>query len=155
MDVLTHIKEEHEQFRKMMSKIETTKGNKKKDLFRSFYAELNGHHAAEEHLIFPLVRAKVKGEDVEVVQEMIEEHSLGKYQFSVLERTSVENDTWDAKFSVLKEVLDHHMEEEEKIFMPIAKKAVPKDKLEAIVPEFESTLEKYKKEKMDKLGIKM
>lgn len=147
MDVLAHIKKEHEKYRKMMSKIESAEGPKKKDLFKEFHAELHGHHEAEEHVVFPLVKEKVTGEDLQVVLEMIEEHRLGTYQFSLLERTSIENETWDAKFSVLKEVLDHHMEEEENEFMPLAKKAVPKEKLAGVLEEFEAVLEKYKNEK--------
>lgn len=153
MDVLSHIKKEHEEFKKTMSKIESAQGEKKKELFREFYAELNGHHEAEEHVVFPLVKENAKGEDDEVVLEMIEEHSLGSYQFSVLERTAVDNETWDAKFSVLKEVLDHHMKEEENKFMPLARKVVPKEKLEDILDEFESVLKKYKMEKKEKLRI--
>lgn len=154
MDVLTHIKEEHEAFRKMMSKIETTKGDKKVELFNEFDAKLSGHHKAEETLVFPLVREKVKGKDVEIVLEMIEEHNLGKHQFSVMEKIKPENETWDAKFSVLKEVLEHHMEEEEKIFMPIAKKAIPQEKLGEILEEFEAIHEKAKTIKMEKLDTK-
>lgn len=147
MDVLAHIKKEHEKFRKMMSKIESAPDDTKKDLFKELYAEIHGHHEAEEHVLFPLVKEKAEGEDAEVVLEMIEEHSLGKHQFGVLDRTSLKNETWDAKFSVLKEVLEHHMEEEEKEFMPLAKKAVPKDKLSGLLEEFESVHEKYTQEK--------
>lgn len=151
MDVLAHIKEEHKKFRDLISRIESAEGDKKKKLFRDLYAKINGHHEAEEHVVFPLVKEKVKGKDAEVVREMIEEHSIGSYQFSVLERTSVENETWDAKFSVLKEVLDHHMKEEEKEFMTLARKVVSEEKLAKVLEEFESTHEKYEKEKEKKL----
>lgn len=153
MNVLNHIKEEHKKFRGLIKKIESAKGDKKKELFRELYAEISGHHEAEEHVVFPLVREKAKSKDDEVVMEMIEEHSLGSYQFSVLEKTSIENKTWDAKFSVLKEVLDHHMKEEEAEFMPLAKKIVPEEKLANIMGEFESVLEQYKKKRKEKLGI--
>lgn len=153
MDVLDHMKKEHSNFKKLMSSIESAKGDKKKNLFKEFYAELSGHHEAEEHVVFPKVREKAKGKDVEVVLEMIEEHSLGNYQFSILERTSVENETWDAKFSVLQELLEHHMEEEEKEFMPLARKAVPKETLTDMLEEFEIVLSKYEKEKKETLGV--
>lgn len=154
MDVLTHIKEEHDKFRDLMNQIESAKGDEKKELFRDLYAKLHGHHEAEETVIFPKVKEKVTGEDEEVVREMVEEHSLGNYQFSVLERTSVENDTWDAKFSVLKEVLDHHMKEEEKEFMPLARKVLPEDVLTGILDEFEKVLEENKKKKEKDLASK-
>lgn len=147
MDVLAHIKKEHEKFRKMMAKIESAPEDTKKNLFKELYAEMHGHHEAEEHILFPLVKEKVQGENAQVVLEMIEEHALGKHQFSVLDRASVKNETWDAKFSVLKEVLEHHMEEEEKEFMPMAKKAMPKEKLTAVMEEFEAAHEQYTQEK--------
>lgn len=151
MDVLTHIKEEHDEFRELMKEIESAKGKKKKDLFRELYAKLHGHHEAEEKVVFPLVLEEVKKEDKEVVREMIEEHSLGQYQFKVIEKTEVEDDTWDAKFMVLKEVLEHHMEEEEKEFITLAKKVIPKEKREELLEEFEKVLEKKKKEKEKEL----
>mgnify|MGYP001236416081 CR=1 FL=1 len=147
MDVLTHIKEEHNEFKDLMKKIQESKDSKKKDLFRDLYAKLNGHHEAEEHVLFPLVKEKVDEEDKKVVLEMIEEHSLGNYQFSVLERTSIDNETWDAKFSVLKEVLEHHMDEEEEDFITLARKVLPKEQLEDLLDEFESLLKEKKEEK--------
>ncbi|MGB4587789.1 MAG: hemerythrin domain-containing protein [Clostridiaceae bacterium] len=147
MDVFTHIKKEHEEFRKLMDEIASSKSNKKEELFKELYVKLAGHHGAEEQLIFPPVLKAVKEEDKEVVREMIEEHTLGKYQLSVIEKTSVNDDSWDAKFMVLKEVIEHHMEEEEKEFFSIARKVVPKDKAEELLDEFESIMKKKEMEK--------
>lgn len=154
MDVLDHIKKEHDGFKKKIAKIEAAKGDSKKEIFRELYAEIHGHHEAEEAFIFALVKEKANGKAREVVLEMIEEHSLGSYQFSVLEKTSIENDTWDAKFSVLKEVLDHHMDEEEKEFLPLAKKSIPAKTLVEILDKFETFHEDKMKEKKKKLGLK-
>lgn len=154
MDVLTHIKEEHEKFRALISQVESAKGAKKKELFRDLYAKIKGHHEAEETVVFPKVKEKVSGEEEEVVREMIEEHNLGTYQFSILERTSIENETWDAKFSVLKEVLEHHMKEEEDTFLPLAKKEVSKETLKEILGEFEKIHEEEMKKKEKELAEK-
>ncbi len=97
--------------------------------------------------MFPAVKENVSGKDLDTVLEMIEEHKLGNYQFSVLERTSIENETWDAKFAVLKEVLEHHMDEEEDEFSAIAKKALSKKDREQLLEEFEEVSEKKEKEK--------
>lgn len=153
MNVLNHIKEEHKKFRGLIASIESAKGDKKKELFRELYAEISGHHEAEEHVVFPLVREKAKSKNDEIVMEMIEEHSLGSYQFSVLEKTAIGNETWDAKFSVLKEVLDHHMKEEEGEFIPLAKKVIPEEKLANIMDEFETVLNEYKNKRKEKLGV--
>lgn len=152
MDVVTHIKEEHETFRTLMDEIEAAKGDKKKELFREFYAKLYGHHEAEEKVLFPKVREKVEGENEQKVLEMIEEHSLANYQFSVVEKTFVDNETWNSKFSVLKEVLEHHMTEEEDEFLPLAKKELSKEVLNNLLDEFETVLEESKKKKEKELA---
>ena len=35
---------------------------------------MKGHHEAEEHVVFPDVKAQIEGEDLELVKEMVEEH---------------------------------------------------------------------------------
>lgn len=152
MNILDHIKEEHESFRKLMEEIKSSEGKEKRNKFRDLYAKLHGHHEAEEHVLFPLIREKVEGDDDSTVLGMIEEHSLGNYQFSLLERTALENETWDPKFSVLEEVLEHHMDEEEEEFIPLAKKVLSKETLNEINKEFENYHEEKEKEMRKKLG---
>ena len=154
MDVLKEIKKEHDKFKSLISKIEKSKGEKKKTLFRELYAKIKGHHEAEERVVFPDIKKKSDEEGKDVVREMIEEHSLGAYQFSVLEKTSIDNDTWDAKFSVLKEVLTHHMDEEEKELFEQARKVLNKKDLEEKYDPFESTMEEYEKMQQKKLQDK-
>lgn len=151
MNILDHIKEEHEDFKKKITKIEKAKGAKKEDMFKELYAEIHGHHEAEEKVLFPIVKEKAKGEDLEMVLEMIEEHSLGNYQFKVLQKTSVENETWDAKFTVLKEVLEHHMTEEEDELLPIAKKMISEAKLVESLDKFETVHKEKTKQQEKKL----
>ncbi|NLC26183.1 MAG: hypothetical protein GX777_06150 [Fastidiosipila sp.] len=151
MDILEHIKDEHDRFKNLIKKIETSDASTKKNLFHELYAKIYGHHEAEEHILFPLVKEEVDGEDKEVVLEMIEEHSLGSYQFSVLEKTSVDNETWDAKFSVLKEVLEHHMDEEEAEFMPIAREVLSEQQRAEIYEEFETVHEENTEKQAKKL----
>ena len=129
MDVLQEIKKEHEEFRDLIKKIEEASGTTKKSLFETLKMNVTAHHKAEEAVVFPDVKAKSDEEGKDIVREMIEEHSLATYQMSLLARTAVENETWGAKFSVLKEVLTHHLDEEEKELFKQAKKVLTKDEL--------------------------
>lgn len=151
MDVLKEIKKEHDEFKNLIEKIENSTGEKRKKLFNELYAKIKGHHEAEERVVFPDVKKKADDKGKDTVREMIEEHSLGAYQFSVIQRTGVDNDTWDAKFSVLKEVLTHHMDEEEKEFFKEAKKVLDKDQLQEKYDKFEKTNNEYKKKQEEKL----
>lgn len=154
LDVLKEIKKEHDEFKDLVSQIEEASGDKKRKLFEELYAKLIGHHESEEHVVFPDVKAKADEDGKDTVREMIEEHSLASYQFSLLERTSIDNETWDAKFSVLKEVLTHHMDEEEKDFFKLAREVLTKDMIEEKYEPFEETMEKYQKEKEKELKNK-
>lgn len=151
MDYIKHNKEEHSDFKKLIAKIEKASGDNKKELFRELFVKLYGHQNGEEAVVFPTVKEKVSGEDLDTVLEMIEEHKLGNYQFSVLERTSVDNETWDAKFAVLKEVLEHHMDEEEDEFAAVAKKVLTKEERSALLEEFEKVSDEKEKEKQNDL----
>lgn len=103
---------------------------------------------------FKDVKQKSDEEGKSVVLEMIEEHSLITYQFSLLERTSIDNETWDAKFSVLKEIVTHHLDEEEDEFFKQAKKVLTDQEIKDKYAPFEDTQEKYQKEQEEKLSKK-
>ncbi len=154
MDILQEIKKEHDGFRKLMTEIENSKDDKKKTLFEKLYAELIGHHEAEEHVLFSDVKAKSDAEGKEIVMEMIEEHSLLDYQLSVVQKTFVTNETWDAKFSVLKEIITHHLDEEEKTLFKQAKKVLDKEILLEKYEPFEATMAEYQKKQEEKLKSK-
>lgn len=154
MNVFQEIKKEHQEFRNLISKIEKAKGEKKATLFKEFYAMITGHHEAEEHVVFKDVKKKSDEKGKSVVLEMIEEHNLITYQFSLLERTSMDNETWDAKFSVLKEIVTHHLDEEEKELFEQARKVLTEKEITDKYEPFEDTQEKYQKEQEEKLAKK-
>lgn len=111
------------------------------------------HHNAEEEVVFPVVMDGLSEDsDKDIVREMIEEHSLASYQFSTVNQTLLENDTWNAKFSTLMEVVKHHMEEEEGEFTKLAKKVLDSDESEKLLKEFEDAMDKYEQEIKKKLN---
>lgn len=110
------------------------------------------HHKAEEEVIFPVVMERLtKEKDKDVVRERIEEHRLASYQFSTVNQTLLDNDTWNAKFTTLMEVVEHHMDEEEKSFTDLGKKVLDKEEDKTLLEEFESAMNKYQKEMKEKL----
>ncbi len=153
MGYLKHNQEEHNKAKKIAKKIDGSTDNKeKKKLFEDLYIIIYSHHKAEEEVIFPAVMERLtKEEDKDVVREMIEEHSLASYQFSTVNQTLLDNDTWNAKFTTLMEVVEHHMDEEEQSFTELGKKVLDKEEDKALLEEFESAMDKYEKEMKEKL----
>ncbi len=152
MDILQEIKKEHQEFKSLISKVETAVGKKKKELFEELSANITGHHESEEHVLFPDVKKKADDHGKEIIMEMVEEHSLLAYQLSVIQKTAIDNETWDAKFGVFKEVLTHHIEEEEAALFAYATKTLSKEVLKEKYNEFEEIMEKFKEERVKKLA---
>lgn len=153
MGYLEHNKQEHDKAKDLVKEIESSKNKKKKrKLFEDLYIMIYSHHKAEEEVIFPVVMERLtKEKDKDVVREMIEEHSLASYQFSTVNQTLLDNDTWNAKFTTLMEVVEHHMDEEEKSFTDLGKKVLDKEEDKTLLEEFESAMNKYQKEMKEKL----
>ena len=149
MNYLEHNIEEHNKAKDLIAQIEKEEdGKKKRKLFEELYVLIHAHHKAEEEVVFPAVMNKLEAkEDLDVPREMKEEHSLAAYQFSVIEKTGIRNETWDAKFSTLKEVVEHHMDEEQDEFAKVAKDVLTEAELEDLLVQFEEAMPKYEKEK--------
>lgn len=154
MGYLKHNVEEHEKAKDLARQIEEAKdGKKKRNMFEDLYVMIYSHHKAEEEVVFPVVIERLEDDsDKDVVREMIEEHSLASYQFSTVNQTLLENETWNAKFSTLMEVVEHHMDEEESDFTKIARSVLSSEESEELLEEFEEAMEKHEKEIKKKLN---
>ena len=114
MDAISLLKEDHRRFKKMLEEgDETTERAVKtrKELLRRLVADLKIHERMEEEIFYPALKPFEKTNDI--VLEGYEEHHVADLIVSELEKTDVSDERWAAKFSVLKENLEHHIEEEE------------------------------------------
>jgi hemerythrin-like domain-containing protein len=69
--------------------------------------------------------------------EAIEEHQLLRMAFSVLDKTPENDKTWLPKIEVIKDNIEHHVEEEEGEIFEAARKKLSKEKLEELGKRFE------------------
>ena len=114
MDVLTLLKEDHDKIKKILSHIEATteRGVKtREEFFNKVKAELKVHEAIEEEILYPALKDHPKAKDL--VLEAYEEHNVVDTVMAEIDETPFDDETWGAKFTVMKENLEHHIEEEE------------------------------------------
>lgn len=114
MDALTLLKEDHDRVRGMLEQGESTteRGEKTRTgLFLKLKQALVAHESMEEQVLYPALKAHPKAK--ELTLEAYEEHHVVDEIMEELEQTPVTDETWGAKFTVAKENLEHHMEEEE------------------------------------------
>jgi len=114
MDAITLLEADHAKMRKLLDELESTteRGVKTRtELFATIKGELTVHEIIEEEIFYPELKAHPKAKDI--VLEGFEEHHVVDLLMSELEALPVEDETWGAKALVMKENIEHHIEEEE------------------------------------------
>jgi hemerythrin superfamily protein len=114
LDVLKLLKDDHERIKRMLEEGESTteRGEKTRtELFARLKETLTAHEAMEEEVLYPALKAHPKSK--ELTLEAFEEHHMVDLVLEELEMTPVTDEQWGAKFTVAKENIEHHIEEEE------------------------------------------
>ena len=133
MNGIELLESQHREVEDLFSQIEDTDDPETKgELFETIADKLAIHAAIEEHHFYPAVKAK-RTEDI--LLEALQEHLAVKRILADLLETDPEDVTFDAQIKVLKETVEHHVEEEETDLFPKVKKLLSKDELEAVGQE--------------------
>lgn len=130
MNAIDLLESQHHEVANLFEKIERARtAQTKEQYFIKLADSLAIHATIEEHHFYPAVREK-RTEDI--LLESLEEHLAIKRVLSDLLDVDVEDETFDAKLKVLKEEVEHHVEEEEQDLFPKVKKALDEGELESI-----------------------
>jgi hemerythrin superfamily protein len=122
MHALTLLKTDHRKVEELFEQIEKTDSKaKKQQVMKKIITELSVHASIEEQLFYPVVRESIKSEE-ETVLEALEEHHVVKWLLAELEKMTPSDERFDAKVKVLKEIVQHHVEEEENEIFPKVRK---------------------------------
>jgi predicted DNA-binding protein len=114
MDAITMLKTDHDKVKKLLTELESTteRGVKtREELFATIKGELSIHEVIEEEIFYPALKSHPKAKDI--VLEGYEEHHVVDLLMGELESLDVSDETWGAKATVMKENIEHHIEEEE------------------------------------------
>jgi len=77
--------------------------------------------------------------------EGLEEHHVSEMVLKELEKMPKSEDQWGAKIKVFKELVEHHIKEEEGTIFKSAEKSFEKNEFEDIMKKFDKEKEKIKK----------
>lgn len=133
MEVFELLKADHEKVAGIMEKIDETteRGIKtREELFTQLKSELDLHAQVEEQFFYPALEDAEETRDITL--EAYEEHNLVKKLLAELEAEPKDDEEWTAKFTVLKENVEHHVEEEENELFKKARRVLGKDQSEEI-----------------------
>jgi len=133
MNAFNLLKSDHEKVAGILTSIEETTERAAKgreELFARLKQELDLHAKIEEEIFYPALEES--DETREVTLEAYEEHRLVKQLLAELEMEPKDSEEWTAKFTVLKENIEHHVEEEEGEMFKQARKVLSEDEIETL-----------------------
>jgi Hemerythrin HHE cation binding domain len=114
MDAITLLKDDHKKVKGLLKDLDATteRGVKtRQELFTKIQRELDVHEAIEEEILYPALKDNAETKDIAL--EAYEEHHVVDLVMGEIGDTPFDDETWGAKFTVMKENLEHHIEEEE------------------------------------------
>ena len=112
MNAIDLLKNQHREVGDSIEKIARARSaNSKETLFAKIQNDLAAHSAIEEKLFYPTAYAK---ETKDLLKEATEEHLGIKRLIADLLRMSPDDENFDAKITVLREQVEHHVTEEER-----------------------------------------
>jgi len=112
MDGLQLLAADHRKVEGLFASFEKASGAAAKEkIVRQICTELKVHSQIEEEIYYPAIRGKV---EEDALDEAYVEHDSAKLLINELEAAEPDEAYYDAKVLVLKELIEHHVKEEEK-----------------------------------------
>lgn len=128
--------EDHDKVRKLLKELSETTNRatkKREDLLEKIKSEVLVHTQIEEEIFYPAFRESDADESEKLFFEAKEEHrAVDDLVLPDLEATEVTSDAFLGRVKVLKDLIEHHAEEEEEEMFPKAKKALSTEQLEEL-----------------------
>ena len=144
MNAIKMLKQQHRAVEKLFKQFEAAKSEgPKQKAFQQIADDLAVHATIEEKHFYPAVK---KQQTEEILLESVEEHLEMKRAIADLLQMDAGEEEFDAKMTVLREDVEHHVEEEETELFPKVEKLFDEDALEALGATMEETAEELKRE---------
>jgi hemerythrin-like domain-containing protein len=133
VDALTLLKDDHDRIKEMLERLDSTTERAEKtrgEGLADLKAALDIHEAIEEEVLYPALKQHAEAKDI--VLEAYEEHDVVDTILAEIVQTPVDDETWAAKLTVMKENLEHHIEEEEGEMFEQARSVFDEDTLASL-----------------------
>ena len=133
MNAFTLLKEDHQKVSGMFEKLEDTTERAEKtraEVFAQLQQELEIHAHIEETIFYPELKRET--ETREITLEGYEEHKDIKAALAEVGATDVTSELWAIRLKVLKELVEHHVEEEEGEMFKSAREVLSREEIEEL-----------------------
>jgi hemerythrin-like domain-containing protein len=139
MDVCQLLRLDHQNVLELFEELQRTPARPEKarsDVYEELRRELLAHAQAEQEIFYAALLNRVPDRDL--ILEAFEEHGVVERMFKDIDACPVSDEKWLAKVSVLREIVEHHIEEEENELFKTAREVLSRAEAEAIAEEVEA-----------------
>jgi iron-sulfur cluster repair protein YtfE (RIC family) len=124
MKATSLLEKQHRKVEGIFKKLESGRGDAPA-LLRELADDLAAHMAIEQQIFYPAVRAL----KADLISESFEEHAVAELALKRLLETAPTAQSFKAKVTTLKELIEHHVEEEEEELFPTVEKKMDQGEL--------------------------
>lgn len=146
MNAIELLKHDHEVVKKLLTELSDTTERavkKRTELLRRIELELTQHTAIEEEIFYPALKQAGEKQDAQMYYEAKEEHrTVDSLVLPDLKKTRPDTIEFAGRIKVLKELLEHHIQEEEEEMFPRAEKLLDHPTLDRLA----SAMQQMKKD---------
>jgi hemerythrin superfamily protein len=136
MDAFELLKADHKKVNALFDELEAATGQAKLNVFNQIKTELELHTHLEETIFYPALEKPEETHDLTL--EAYEEHKMVKTLLAKLSRARTADDEWQAQAKVLRENVEHHVDEEENELFDKADEALSDEEIEALGQRMEA-----------------
>ena len=129
-NIIDLLKKDHKKVKNLLN--ETIK-NRDTSKYPQIQKELRIHMEGEENLLYP----KTRNQATDLTLEAYEEHDLVKKELREIDNLNINDEHWMPKMKVVKDLIEHHVEEEEEEYFPKSEEILGMDQLDQLGQKYE------------------
>jgi hemerythrin superfamily protein len=129
-NIIDLLKEDH---KKVKTLLDETIKNRDTSNYPQIQKELRIHMEGEENLLYK----KTRNQATDLTLEAYEEHDLVKKELRDIDNLNINDEHWMPKMKVVKDMIEHHVEEEEEEYFPKSEELLGLDELNQLGQKYE------------------
>jgi hemerythrin-like domain-containing protein len=141
MKATTLLEQQHKKVKALFKKLESGRSDPE-PVLQELANDLIAHMVIEHELFYPAVQ----GIDRSMVAESFEEHSLAELALKRLLATDPGDESFKARVVATKELIEHHVKEEEEDLFPKVEKKLGDEQLEILGKQMKTRFNEAKQE---------
>jgi len=136
LNAIELLREDHEKVRQLLSELSNTTNRaakKRSELLQKIKKEVEVHAQIEEEIFYPAFRKSSAEDSEKLYHEAKEEHrAVDRLVLPDLEETEPTSEEFQGRVKVLKDMIEHHAEEEEQEMFVKAQEVFSEEELEEL-----------------------